>query len=617
MALKNFNPTIPTDNDDNNNNPFNGGIPMSGPITLPPVDDEDDVLDLIINYNEKFKNEDDTLFRDETIKQTLSVLIGRDKPNPLLIGPAGVGKTKIVEDIAKKLANDDTLIPDSLKGYTIYELPLSNIVSGSSLVGQLEQKLKDVISFIKDKKNKAILFIDEIHLIMGRETYNTVAQILKPELARGEIKLITATTNQEVRSLDDDPAFNRRFTRIIVDELTRDQTTKILQHIKPTYENHYKNIIIKDDVLKYTAEIADNYFDNSLHRPDNAITLLDRTLANLIIDRNELLVNLEKEGNTQILDALKQNPAIMLSKKALQNTAINLITGHSKPEETNYEKLAEDFKKIKGQENIIEEIIKILKRKELNLFVSNEDENRQPLTILFAGQSGVGKTEIATLIAKATTGSKPITLNMTEFTSPAEINKIIGSPRGYIGSDSNEELPFDILATNPYQVILLDEFEKCHPSVKSLFMQVFDKGELKTNRGKAIDFSKSIIIATTNAGDNGIVNTIGFNRTDERNIQEQVSSLEEYFDPALLGRFDYLLRFNQISKNIYKEILSSTYENKIKKIKENQPHLTIEDTLTEEEINNLADKSFVANLGARPAKKTVENYIEEKVMDTL
>ncbi|MGN0552840.1 MAG: AAA family ATPase, partial [Oscillospiraceae bacterium] len=261
-----------TNNAENNipNNPFHFDFPEVKETTS-----ENNAIEYLINYNECFKDEEPIMFRNGVIQQTLSCLIGKFKPNALLVGAAGVGKTKIVEDIARRIANDDSLIPEQLKGYTIYELPLSNIVSGSGLVGDVEKKTKNILEFAQDPENKVILFIDEVHvLINNNSTYEKIAQLMKPALARGNLKVIAATTLQESQNLMDDPAFNRRFTRIIVDELTKEQTKEVLLQIKNSmFEHYFRKIAISDKILDEVVTIAEEYKSMGAHRPDTAITL--------------------------------------------------------------------------------------------------------------------------------------------------------------------------------------------------------------------------------------------------------------------------------------------------------------------------------------------------------
>jgi ATPases with chaperone activity, ATP-binding subunit len=503
-----------------NNNPNKGNLPPSFPM-MPNIGSDDDIESVFINYNEKFKGGSNCLFRDAIEQQMLSVLIGKKKPNALLVGSAGVGKTNIVEHLAYLIANDSTLIPKQLIGSTVYELPLSSVVSGTGIRGQLEQKIENIVKFVENPKNKVILFIDEIHLLYsGGEEYKTVAQFLKPALARGTIRVIGATTLQESQNLLNDPAFSRRFSRLIVDELTREQTIEILKSVQGDLFMHYNNFItVDEETLKTVAIFADEYQTAGSHRPDNAITLLDRSMADALIQFNILCESMKNDPNYNLI---KSQTSIALTESQIEKTAMRLMTGNSKKNKLDKEELATELDRIKGQSHAIETITDALIRQDLNLY-----PKKQPLTFLFAGTSGVGKTEIAKIIAKVLTGVKPIILNMTEYHSSASINRIIGSPAGYVGSDSNQELPFDCLESNPYQVILLDEFEKGNKSVQRLFMSAFEEGFIRTNRGKEIDFSKAIFILTTNAAHKSLSKPLGFApaSTEEPTEKDAANSL--------------------------------------------------------------------------------------------
>lgn len=599
MGLNNFTGSL----NGNNIPPSGGRLSIDNPMDF-------DISDLMINYNEKFKNSDFAMFRDEIIEQTLAILIGKDKPNTLLVGAAGVGKTKIVEDIAMRIENDHPSIPSALLDSTIYELPLSNLVAGSGIVGQLEEKVNAVVDFISDPDNKAILFIDEIHqLINGNPSYDKIAQILKPALARGDFRVIGATTLQEAQNFLDDPALNRRFSRVIVDELSRNQAIEILKSAKASYMKHYQNkISISDDILENLAIVADQYAKAGSHRPDTALTLLDRSCADAIIAKNIQINTALAQNNQTIANALKQNPIIPITEKQIRKTALKLMTGHNQKDDIDKTKLENALSSIKGQDKILEKIENALIRDDLKLY-----PRLKPLTFLFAGKSGVGKTEVAKIIANELTSVKPITLNMTEYHSPASINRIIGSSAGYVGYDSKAELPFDILESNPYQVILLDEFEKADRSVQRLFMGAFEEGYIKTSKGQIVDFSKSIIIATTNASHTvNKSNPIGFGATqEEESTKEVVSRLKEWFDTELLNRFDHIFNFNELDKEIYKTILQSIYTKDIERIKrESQRTITLNDTLTDDELDELTKKTFVPDFGARPAKKAIREFIE-------
>ena len=608
MGFKNFSGSgnNPNSNIPTGGNP-SGGNPLAG--LLGGMDDDFDIADYTIDYNQKFKNGSYAMFRDEIVQQMMGILIGKNKPNVLLVGAAGVGKTKIVEDIAMRIENDDPTVPTALYDSIIYELPLSNLVSGSSYVGQLEEKVKNVIEFAMDKKNKAILFIDEIHqLINGNPTYEKIAQILKPALSRGDLKVIGATTLQESQNFMDDPALNRRFSRVIVDELSRGQTIDILKDVKASYTQHYDNkVLIDDSLLEPISIIADQYAKAGYHRPDTALTLLDRACGDTIVARNLQINTALAQNNQTVAQMLKQSPTIPLTEKQVRKTALKLMTGHNTQENLNRESLENRLAPIKGQDNVLDIVIDALVRDNLGLYPRNK-----PLTFLFAGKSGVGKTEVAKTIAEELTEIKPITLNMTEYHSPASINRIIGSSAGYVGYDSNAELPFDILESNPFQVILLDEFEKADKSVQRLFMGAFEEGHIKTSRGQIVDFSKAIIIATTNASHSaGKSNAIGFGTGHNTTQNEKISDLANWFDMELLNRFDHVLTFNALDKNVYRDIIQSIYMRDIARIKKEASRpVNLPDELGDKELDQLIQDTYVADFGARPAQKAVKKYIE-------
>ncbi len=613
MPFKDFSNTADNDND-NNGNGSSAGMPVFVPNSN--SNNSDDATDMLINYNEKFKTSNNAvMFRDNVIKQVLSTLIALTKPNPLLIGSAGVGKTKIAEAIAYELANDTPLVPKMLKGYTIYELPLANIVAGSSFVGDLESKIKSVIEFASEPKNKVILFIDEIHqLVNSKQTYGQIAQILKPALARSDMKCIGATTLQEANDLMNDPALNRRFSRIIVDELTKEQTIEVLKSLKGTFFTHYGNsVIISDNTIAQCVELATFYAKAGAHRPDNAITLLDRAIGEAVIRRQ--MLEIKAQNDPQLQQALAATPMINVSEKHLKLTAIRLMTGNNEKNELDINALKNNLSVIKGQDEALSSVIYKINEKD-KLPDSPEDE--KPLVFMFAGTSGVGKTETARILAKTITDTPPIKLSMAEFHSPASINRIIGSPAGYIGSDSKGELPFDSLESNPYQVIILDEFEKCDTSVQRLFMEAFDEGLMKTAKGKEISFKKAIFIATTNAGFKDINRSLGFTQSDRKQtLSDTIQALKPYFDPELLNRIQSngaIVSFNEISKETFVEILKAHYAKEAARLKKANPRIKIADTLSDDEAETLAQKNYVPEFGARPVKGAIKNHIASLVL---
>lgn len=619
MPLNNLTGNKNPNKGNTNGGPISSGSGHSSLSSQRSDDDENDVLDLLIDYNEEFKTAGTILFRDTVIRQTLSTLICKNKPNALLIGSAGVGKTKICEDIAYRLANNDPLIPDKLKGYTLYELPISNIISGSSLLGQLEAKIQSVIEFVKDPKNKAILFIDEIHQIMSAsDHYQKIAQILKPALARGDFHCIGATTLQESTSLFKDPAFNRRFSRIIVDELTQSQTVEILHHSLIGYLKHYENkFSISDAAIEAIVPIADQYVNIGSHRPDNALTLLDRTIANEILARKiketELTNKLSDpdpnivQAAQQALQGLASMPAVSITESKIRNTAIRMMKGNAEQDTIDFDMLRQKLSHIKGQDDVIEKVLRIIRNHEKGLFPS-----KKPMTFLFTGTSGVGKTEITRIIAETITGKKPIVINMTEYSHSTAINNIIGSSAGYIGSDSKTELPFDCLESNPYQIILLDEFEKGHKEVQRLFMRVFDEGLLHTNRGTIVDFSKAIIIATTNAAHKEVKKPLGFGEKPAVTRSAEVEDLKQWFDPELINRFEHIINFNTISADTYIEIIKDIYATESTRISKLSHSYHLKPEIDADDLKKMHDE-YVEDFGARPAFNIVREYIENQI----
>ncbi len=564
---------------------------MPFPIDFSPPDREvTPVEEMIADLSKKWHSP--TLYREAVIDQLMAVLISRDKPNAMIVGPAGGGKTKIVEELAHRIAENDPSVPDMLKDHRIYSVNLGDIVSGCGLVGDLESKIMDIKAYFEEPENRAILFLDEIHMILSNESYKKIAQILKPALSRGTIKVIGATTTQEVRIIDSDPAFNRRFTRILADELTKEQTEHILASSVSSLEKHYKRkLSINDNDIRILVNTADEFCQAGVHRPDNALTLLDRSVANAVLR--------QKQG------------MIRLTSQLIKDTAFRMASGNSEVKRFDEEQLRKDLSEIKGQEDILDDIVRVIKLYDMHL-----RPRVKPLTFLFAGASGVGKSEVTKILARSYFNEQPIILNMTEYHSSASINRIIGSPSGFAGCDSNAELPFDDLETNPHQLILLDEFDKCAPSVQRLFMSVFDEGRLRTNRGTTIDFSKAIVVATTNAGCTDRNYGIGFGAS-QKDDKLSVNDLGGYFDIELINRFSHRYTFRSITKAVYSKILADVYKREVSLLNLDSLGATarklIAAELDDKTLEYLTDRSYEERLGARPALTTVSEYIDNLI----
>lgn len=601
-------------------------IPM--PVNVPPpLDDDSDALEMLINYNEMAKSGEfsEALFRDNQIFQILSVLNTKKHPNVAMTGDAGVGKTQIVEEIARRLVNKDPIVTGMLGDVIIYELPLGKIVSGSSFVGQLEEKIYSVISFVQNPKNKAILFIDEIHQIMNSDnsnTYGKIAQILKPSLGRGHMRVIGATTTQEAVTFMNDPAFSRRWSTVQIPELTPDETTQIMYHIRDSLQKHH-GVLVPDSVLDQTVAIADEYKQYGSHRPDCTITLLDKAMADAKLKRLKFLEDMK--NNPQLPTILAAQPKPILTTGQMKQSGLTLLTGDGKMFQQNIQKLEDTLNTtIVGQEEAKSAVIDAVKRLDLRL-----THREKPVSFMFAGPSGTGKTEIAKQIALAVFGSdnRLININMSEYSSAMSMTRITGSSAGYVGSDSKQELPFDVLENNPYQVVLLDEFEKAHPDVQRFFMQALDEGSVKNARNKEIDFRRSIVIATTNAG---VVemrkNTIGFSSgtAEKPRIRQNdiIKMLEASFPTELLNRFEKIIGFTPILQEDYTKILAVKYNKFMNEITQTRKDLAfsplsvdIEDANNIDKLVELAEQSYTPVSNGRPAEKTIREYIENTILD--
>ena len=608
MGLSNFTPTDIGGGGSGSSGP---SVPLSA-LFGPTLTGGSDINDMLINYNETYKSATPALFRDEIVTQTMSIISSSRKPNALLVGPAGVGKTAIVEEIARRIANKEASVPPQLANTTIYELPIATLVAGAGVVGDLENRITEIIKFAQDANNDALLFIDEIHLIAdsNNTTYAKIAQILKPAMARGYIRVIAATTMGEAKKLDDDPAFKRRFSSVIVDELTREQTRQILDIVLPGMLTHYQNkVTVAPDVLDEIVMTADRLMSTG-HRPDTAITLLDRALSHSVISHHAAIQEALASGNTTSAQMLQQITHIPLTAKRLNTIAMLLVTGQSQPPHLDVTALQTELSRLRGQEEVLPRIVDALRRRELNIFPST-----RPTSWLFAGASGVGKSETATIISSMVTGQKPIILNMAEYHDSASINRIIGSPTGYVGSDSAKERPFDTLASNPYRVIVLDEFEKADMSVQRLFLSALDTGEIQMANGPAVDLSRCIVIATTNAGRQKLSGSqMGFgDHKHSVSKQSLTKELQKSFDAELLGRFDDLIAFMPLGADDYAQILRDEYDRQVARICAERPDLGF-DPIDDGTINRLVDETWLVDQGARPAIRAIRALIEDTLL---
>ena len=499
---------------------------------------------------------DEVIGREKEIDRVIESLLRKKKSNPLLIGPAGVGKTAIVEELARRIENKEVPLP--LLNKRIIELPMGDLVSGTKYRGEFEERLTKIIKEVMKNKN-IILFIDEVHTMVnagGAEGAINAGDILKPYLARGDLKVIGATTTEEYEKfIAKDKALERRFDTILVAEPTLEETKEILKGLKSNYESHHK-IKITHQNIDDIVSLADRYLFKKKN-PDKTIDLLDSVCAyvkrkNMI---KEELSNLEKK----LKELTKQKEKYVLENlfdKAL-DTCIKMSEVEdniSTLKETKEEGITKEdiLKVIENKSNIPlfidkKELIEKIKN-ELTSSILYEEEainklidnlkifykKESSIKLLLVGPSGVGKTSCVKILSKVTKNHL-IRLDMSEYKDPSSISKLIGAHGGYIGYDD----PFILkeIKYNPYSIILVDELEKAHPSIMNLFLQIMDEGIIHDAHGEAIDFSHTLIIMTSNANQN---NTVGFLNKEHH--------LTEEFSEEFLGRFDDIIRFNKLTK---------------------------------------------------------------------
>lgn len=584
---------------------------------------------------------DPVIGRDKEIGRLIEILCRRTKNNPLLIGEAGVGKTAIVEELARRIVENN--VPLSLRAKRIISISMSSLVAGTKYRGEFEERINKILKEVEQDKN-VIIFIDEVHTLVGAggaEGAIDASNILKPILARGKLKIIGATTTEEYKKfIENDRALSRRFQTITIEEPSKDKTIEILLKLKPIYEK-FHNVIIGDDIINDIAEMSDRYI-YVRKQPDKSIDILDEVSSMVSISEdkdydsiNQLkkeLQNLVDEKNTLIIQQNFTQAAVIRKKELLleskinkkelkdrkkvkevkKEDVINIVGIKSKIpiyelDKSNLNNLNQLKKKmlenIIGQDNAINSICRLAKRIKLGF-----KRERKPLSLLFVGPTGTGKTLTAKEFSKLFIGNNNIiTIDMSEYKEEHSISKIIGSPPGYVGY-SNKNTVLEEIKNKPYSVILLDEIEKAHPSVINLFLQVLDEGRIKDSSGHEVRLDHNIIIMTSNIGFNK--QTIGFNPDDTSIINEK---LKEYLSPEIINRIDEILIFNKLSLESVKEIINR----KIKMLKEFFKEKGIELRISKQVIEEISKKSKFEEYGARRIDKVIKSEIDDLVIDSL
>jgi ATP-dependent Clp protease ATP-binding subunit ClpE len=584
---------------------------------------------------------DPVVGRDEEINRVIEILNRRNKNNPVLIGEPGVGKTAIAEGLALKIAEGS--VPKKLKNKKVYLLDVASLVANTGIRGQFEERMKKLISELQHHKN-IILFIDEIHLLVGAgsaEGSMDAGNILKPTLARGELQLVGATTLKEYRLIEKDPALERRFQPIYVQEPTPEQAIKILQGIQEKYEKFHE-VKYTDDAIKACVMLAHRYIQDRF-LPDKAIDLLDEAGSKLNLSIKEddstsiedRLNEISKEKELALLKEdyelaaklrdeeaqLEMKNSTKTSNEAIVDTSLiveiiekktGIPIGKLQLDESEKMKYLEENlgKKVIGQSDAVKKLAKAIRRSRAGL----KSKNRPIGSFLFVGPTGVGKTELTKTLAEELFGSKDamIRLDMSEFMEKHSVSKLIGSPPGYVGHEEAGQLT-EKVRRNPYSIILLDEIEKAHPDVQHMFLQILEDGRLTDSQGRTVSFKDTVIIMTSNAGV-GMKNiTVGFGNNEANTETSVLDSLSHYFKPEFLNRFDNIIEFISLDKENILHIVDLMLEELMRTLNEQNVTLTI----SKEAKEKLAELGYHPAFGARPLRRVMQEHLEDNIADAL
>lgn len=584
---------------------------------------------------------DPVVGRDKEIKRIMEILCRRGKNNPLLIGDAGVGKTALIEELARLIVEDK--VPSQLKNKRIISVSIATLVSGTKYRGEFEERVTKMLKELENNDN-ILLFIDEVHTLMGAggaEGAIDAANIFKPALARGKIRLIGATTTNEYKqTIEKDRAMDRRFQTVFVYEPDNDAVYQILEKLKPIYES-YHGVRLTDEDLKLIIRLSDKYvYDRK--QPDKAIDILDEVCSKASISKHKSFskLNIYREELTRIIDnknkaIIKQDFQMAMDLRNKEkdiiskinqfelkkvNKHINSINANDialvVSQKTNipvyeinsssgkYIKNLSSFlrKKIIGQDDAIASLVLATKRIKLGYSDSNK-----PYSYLFVGPTGVGKTKLALEYSNYLFGDdKLIRLDMSEYRDSSSITKIIGSSPGYVGyDDGNNKL--DIIRKNPHAVILLDEIEKAHPAVLNLFLQILDEGKITDSRGNVIHFNHHIIIMTSNIGFNK--DSVGF--IEEVNRDD--SKLKEFLSLELLNRIQKVIYFKKLDDKDIRNIVKLKLDKVREKFKQKDIKIHIHDSM----IKKVIELSRYQEFGARKIDQVIEEKIDDYVIDNI
>ena len=604
---------------------------------------------------------DPVVGREDEIRRVIQILSRRTKNNPCLVGEPGVGKTAVVEGLATRIVAGD--VPFTVQNKRVLTLDLSGMVAGSKYRGEFEERIKKVLKEVTEDGN-IILFLDELHTIIGAggaEGAIDASNIMKPSLARGEIQLIGATTIAEYRKyIEKDAALERRFQPVTVEEPTEEEAVRILEGIKGKYEAHH-HVTITPEAVEAAVRLSSRYI-NDRNLPDKAIDLIDEAAASARLhamdapdkakEISDKIRELDWEMEKAIrVEAFAQMAEIKKKQDALVKKQERLLKKREKREEENtlsigeneiaevvaqwtkipVQKLAEKeserllklektlHKRVIGQEEAVTAVAKAIRRGRVGL----KDPNRPIGSFLFLGPTGVGKTELSKALAEAMFGSEDamIRVDMSEYMEGHSVSKMIGSPPGYVGFEEGGQLS-EKVRRNPYSVVLFDEIEKAHPDVFNVLLQVLDDGHITDSKGRKVSFKNTVLIMTSNAGAQRIVDpkNLGFatEKSETKDYEKMKSNVMEEvkrsFKPEFINRIDDIIVFHQLNNENMKEIVNLLASNLYKRCEDQLGiHLTITAALKEHLVSKYADNK----MGARPLKRAIQSVVEDALAEEI
>ncbi|HJA72856.1 MAG TPA: AAA family ATPase [Candidatus Limosilactobacillus faecipullorum] len=586
---------------------------------------------------------DPVIGRDKEIHRVIEILNRRTKNNPVLIGEAGVGKTSVVEGLATAIVSGE--VPEKLANKEIIRLDVVSLVQGTGIRGQFEKRMQQLIEEVS-KNHNIILFIDEIHEIMGAgnaEGGMDAGNVLKPALARGEFQLIGATTLNEYRKIEKDGALARRFQPVEVAEPSVDETIKILDGIKSRYQD-YHHVKYTDEAIVAAAKLSDRYIQDR-YLPDKAIDLLDEagsrknlTLKNVDPNAIENQIHTAEAHKQQAVESQDYEKAAFYRDqvekltKAKKEAEENKVTDEAVVDINDMEKIVEEKtnipvgdlqkqeqnqlkgldkeleKHVIGQNEAVDKIARAIRRNRIGL-----NKSGRPIgSFLFVGPTGVGKTETAKQLAKQLFGSKDamIRFDMSEYMDKTSTSKLIGAAPGYVGYEEAGQLTEQV-RRHPYSLILLDEVEKAHPDVMHMFLQILDDGRLTDSQGRTVSFKDTIIIMTSNAGSGDAVASVGFGAETAGNVNSVMDKLTNYFKPEFLNRFDDIVEFNALTKDDLMKIVGLMVGDVNQMLADRDLHVTVPQNVEEK----LVELGYNPKMGARPLRRVIQEHIEDQIAD--